>query len=75
MPSTIQIRHVPADVHRRLKARAALSGHSLSEYLARELRRVASQATPEEMRERLSGRRPVPVDVSPARAVRDERRR
>ena len=33
MAKMIQIRHVPDDVHRKLKARATLAGMSLSEYL------------------------------------------
>ena len=33
MPKMIQLRHVPDDLHRRLKARAALEGLSLSDYL------------------------------------------
>ena len=38
MPATVQIRNVPDALHRRLKARAALSGLSLSDYLLREIR-------------------------------------
>src|SRR5947207_3403455 len=33
MPTMIQLRHVPDDLHRKLKARAALAGMSLSDYL------------------------------------------
>ena len=33
MPKMIQLRHVPDDLHRTLKARAALEGLSLSDYL------------------------------------------
>ena len=36
--SMIQIRKVPDDLHREFKARAALAGMSLSEYLLMELR-------------------------------------
>jgi len=39
----IQIRDVPDDVHRTLKARAASAGVSLSEYLLGELSRVAAR--------------------------------
>jgi len=38
---TIQIRNVPDDVHRTLRARAAAAGVSLSEYVLGELERVA----------------------------------
>src|SRR5215831_13474908 len=45
MPKMIQLRHVPDDLHRKLKARAALEGLSLSDYLLREVRRVAERPT------------------------------
>ena len=38
---TIQIRNVPEDTHRTLRARAAASGVSLSDYALAELERVA----------------------------------
>ncbi len=44
----IQIRHVPDEVHRTLKARAAQEGMSLSDYLLRELQRIAEKPTLEE---------------------------
>lgn len=76
MSKMIQVRNVPPELHRKLKARAALSGMSLSDYLLRELRRLAERPTPEEMRDRLEGR--VPVDprepvVEALRAERDAR--
>jgi hypothetical protein len=37
MPATIQIRDVPEMLHRKLKARAALAGKSLSDYLLAEI--------------------------------------
>jgi antitoxin FitA len=73
MSVMIQIRNVPDAVHRRLKARAALAGMSLSDYLLVEIGRVAERPTPDEMRERLSSRPPVAPAVSPAEAVRAER--
>ena len=33
MPKMIQLRNVPDTLHRRLKARAAMAGMSLSDYL------------------------------------------
>lgn len=41
----IQIRNVPDDVHRALKARAASMGLSLSDYLNRELAALAALPT------------------------------
>lgn len=75
MPRMIQLRHVPDDLHRTLKVRAALEGLSLSDYLLREVRRIAERPTVEELRRRLAGRERVVAPVSPARAVRAERDR
>ena len=35
----VQIRNVPSDFHRRLKARAAMEGMSMSDYILREVGR------------------------------------
>jgi len=75
MPRMIQVRHVPDDLHRTLKARAALEGLSLSDYLLREVRRIAERPTLDELRRRLAGRAPMVARVSPARAIRAERNR
>jgi antitoxin FitA len=64
----MQIRDVPADVHRVLKARAAASGVSLSEYLRAMLARAAARPTPEELADRVRARGsvelPEPSEVS-----------
>ncbi|MDR3722123.1 MAG: hypothetical protein WB559_05035 [Candidatus Acidiferrales bacterium] len=73
MPVMVQIRNVPSDLHRELKARAALEGMSLSDYLLRELRHALDRPTVEEMRKRLSTREPVRLRPAPAAAVRAER--
>ena len=73
MPTMIQIRNVPDELHRRLKARAAMAGMSLSDYLLNEVSRVAERPTLEELRARLASRPAVTPAVSPARAVRAER--
>jgi plasmid stability protein len=75
MSKMIQLRNVPDDLHRTLKARAALEGMSLSDYLITEVRRVAERPTVRELRERLASRSPVEPRVPPARAVRAERDR
>ena len=69
----IQIRNVPDALHRRLKARAALAGMSLSDYLLNEIREVAERPTIDELRARLNALPPVKLSVDPARAVRAER--
>lgn len=54
MSKTIQLRNVPDALHRKLKARAALEGLSLSAFLIREAHRIAGQRTDEEIRARLA---------------------
>jgi antitoxin FitA len=43
MARTVQIRHVPDDVHRTLRVRAVAAGQSLSDYLLGEIVRVAER--------------------------------
>jgi plasmid stability protein len=75
MTAMIQIRNVPDALHRRLKARAALAGMSLSEYLLSEIREVAERPTLEELRDRLQRRSTVTLSRPPADMVRSERNR
>jgi len=70
MSAMIQIRNVPDDLHRRLKARAAMAGMSLSEYLLKEISAVAARPTMEEMRARLATRSRVETGESAADAIR-----
>ena len=73
MSTMIQIRNVPEDLHRRLKARAAMAGMSLSDYLLKEIRAVAERPTMEEMRERLARRSRVETSESAADIIRELR--
>lgn len=73
MSRTLQVRDVPDRVHRVLKARAALAGLSLSEFVLQELTRVASRPSREELYERLRRRTPVELDISPAELIAAER--
>ena len=52
----IQIRNVPEDLHRRLKARAAEQGLTLSDYLLRMAEREAELPTFAELSERIRRR-------------------
>ena len=70
MPKLIQLRHVRDSLHRKLKARAALEGLSLSDSLLREVERVAERPTLPELRARLAHRAPVRPRLSPARLLR-----
>ena len=71
----IQIRNVPDTLHRKVKARAASSGMSLSDYLLAEIRRITDRPTPREMMERLNRRRRVVLTETPVIALRAERER
>lgn len=73
MSSMIQIRNVPVALHRRLKARAAMAGMSLSDYLLGEIRETAERPTLEELRARLACRSAASASIEPADAVRAER--
>jgi antitoxin FitA len=73
MAGMIQVRNVPDALHRRLKARAAMAGMSLSDYLLRELREIAERPTLAEFRERLHKRSPLSVTIDTSSLLRDER--
>jgi antitoxin FitA len=73
MSTMIQIRNVPEALHRRLKARAALEGKSLSDYLLAEITEAAERPTVDELRARLAARTAVSPSREPALAVREER--
>ncbi len=73
MSKMIQVRNVPDALHRTLKARAALVGMSLSDYLLAEIRKVAERPTLTEVRARTHQRKPLAVPIDTARLVREER--
>jgi len=73
MSKMIQIRHVPDALHKRLRARAAMAGMTLSDYLQQELVRTAAQLTPVELRTRLAGLSRTALGEPPAAAIRAER--
>lgn len=73
MPVMIQLRNVPESLHRTLKARAALAGMSLSDYLLAEIREIAERPTLRELRERLHKRKRASITLDTAQLVRQER--
>jgi hypothetical protein len=75
MSKMVQIRNVPEALHRKLKARAALAGISLSDYLLTEIRQTAERLTVDELRERLANRERVNPRPDAATAVRAARGR
>lgn len=76
MPN-VQIRNVPEGDHRRLKARAAMEGQSLSEFALAVLRRSLDRPTHEELVARLEAAgpaaRPTGREIDAAALVRAER--
>jgi antitoxin FitA len=73
MSKMIQLRNVPDALHRSLKARAALAGMSLSDYLLSEIREIAERPTLAELRDRLRTRKAVTLLLDTARLVSEER--
>jgi hypothetical protein len=73
MSKMIQLRHVPDGLHRRLKARAALSGMPLSDFLIREVRKIAEYPSTEEMADRLRQRAAYDGKADPTQIIRAER--
>jgi len=70
MSKMIQIRNVPEELHRKLKARAAREGTTLSDYLLSEIEQVAEKPTLRELMERLARDEPVEVDEPPEGTIR-----
>ncbi len=73
MSSMIQIRNVPEEVHRALKARAALAGKSMSEMILEELQAMLALPSERELRERLEQAEPFAMKKSSAGLIRRER--
>ncbi len=69
----VQIRKVPPDLHRRLKARAAIEGMSMSDYVLREIRKALERPTREEILERLRSPAPRRFSRAAAEVIRAER--
>ena len=73
MATMIQIRNVPDEIHRQVKARASLAGMSMSEFILQELKRVIERPSRDEVLDRLSKLPGVEVEPSPAELIRTER--
>jgi plasmid stability protein len=74
MSSTmVQIRNVPPEFHRRLKARAALEGMSMSDYILREIGKALERPTRAEVLERLRSRPLRRLKRNAADVIRAER--
>jgi antitoxin FitA len=69
----IQIRNVPPELHRKLKARAAQEGLTLSDYMLRRAERDANVPTLEEAVQRIRSRKLVRLRTPPADLIREDR--
>ena len=69
----IQVRDVPESVHGTLKSRAAREGMSLSDFIKRELERVAERPAMREWLERTRQSKPIPAKRTAARVIREMR--
>ena len=70
MPVMIQIRNVPEETHRQLKARAAMEGMSMSDYILRALQRLTERPTIRELSDRIAEQPPVELPESAAAVIR-----
>ena len=75
MSTTLQIRNVPDEVHRRPESRAALAGMSMSEYVLRAIEKLLSRPTHEEVFARIAELPPIELDPPVAEVLREERER
>jgi antitoxin FitA len=73
MSKMIQVRDVPEELHSTLKARAAREGMTLSDFIKRELARVAERPTMQEWLERVQRAKPIRTGRSPAEVIRELR--
>jgi hypothetical protein len=69
----IQIRHVPEDVHRKLKERAKRQGMSLSDYLLQEITLLSTQLSWDELFDEIDDEDPVATGIDWVEAIREGR--
>jgi plasmid stability protein len=72
--ANVQIRDVPDEVHRRLKAQAAMAGQSLNEFLVARMSDIARTPSVVELAARIRARGPH-AGPSSAEVVREDRDR
>ncbi len=75
MSKSIQIGKVPEALHRRLKARAALEGVSMSRYILREIERALFRPSRREWLKAIAAQPETELDRTPADILREERDR
>lgn len=73
MARMIQIRDVPEQIHRTLKARAASEGMSLSDYIKKELERIVERPTLRQWLDRTAQAPPIIGKKSAVQLIREGR--
>ena len=73
MHTMIQIRNVPEALHRRLKARAAIEGLSMSRYILREMEKALQRPSRTELLEAIRSQPEPDLNPPPAEILRQER--
>ena len=73
MSTMIQIRNVPEALHRRLKARAAMEGMSMSLYILREIEKSLARPSRRALLQAIREQPEIALDESPADLLREER--
>ena len=73
MAAVIQIRNVSESLHRRLKARAAMEGVSMSLYVRRQIEKALARPSRQEVLRTIREQPRVALDRSPAEVLREER--
>ena len=73
MATVIQVKDVPEDLHRRLKARAAGEGVSVSQLVLREVRKSMERPSIKEVLARIAAQPEPRLRRSPAEMIREDR--
>jgi plasmid stability protein len=73
MTTLIQIRNVPVKLHRQLKARAALEGTSMSEFILREIENALTRPSNNDVLQRIAEQGATYLSRPAAEVVRQER--
>ena len=73
MTAMVQIRNVPIEFHRRLKARAAMEGMSMSDYILREVGKSLDRPSRADVLQRIRDRKTPDLPVDVAELIREGR--
>jgi antitoxin FitA len=69
----LQVRNMPETLHRRLKARAAMEGLSMSQFVIREIERSLRRPTRQDVLDAIQGQAEVPLEEPTGQVGQSER--